>query len=146
LGLKRVDCSEIGDDPASRPRRPQGNDVVAQGDTSRGGFGFGGLVAQFATKARNQIALLIEKNVQQCTRGVETCTALPKAILVRYSDPCQPSTIVGMNHHELAWQKCPQGTACLSCRWFAGIWPRKRHHDRELFGTGRRWSFHDGRQ
>jgi len=32
----------------------------------------------FATKARKQIALPIERNVQQCTRGVETCTALPK--------------------------------------------------------------------
>ncbi|HME52154.1 MAG TPA: hypothetical protein VKM55_08045 [Candidatus Lokiarchaeia archaeon] len=46
-----------------------------QGGTGVGSSGSDMLVVLFATKARNQIALPIERNVQQCTRGVETCTA-----------------------------------------------------------------------
>jgi len=46
-----------------------------KGGTGVGSFGSDMLVNLFATKARNQIALPIEKNVQKCTRGVETCTA-----------------------------------------------------------------------
>jgi hypothetical protein len=46
-----------------------------QGGTGVGSYGSEMPVVLFATKARNQIALPIDRNVQQCTCGVETCTA-----------------------------------------------------------------------
>jgi hypothetical protein len=33
---------------------------------------------------------------------------MTEAVLVRYPDPYQPSTIAGINYHGLTWQKCPQ--------------------------------------
>jgi len=94
-----------------------------QGDTSRGSFGFGGLVAPFATRARNQITLPIERNVQQCTRGVETCIAWPKGNTESGSRSV-PRSLPAL-HHRIDGKP--------SCRWFAGNGRESGIHGHELF-------------